>query len=531
MNKNMKPPTLRSASILSLFAFVTASLLHAADPAPAVKPAAGEPLKVLFIGNSLTKNNDLPGTVAAMAKARGKAFEYGTNLQPTRTLKDQWDDGRKRALTMIQSKKWDYVVLQDLSTQPIFDPDDMITYGTLFANAVTKQGSKPAWFGTWAGKNAPQIQPWYTKMYKDLSDATGGTFVPVGAAWSAFKGKEWEALTTDLKHPTPEGTYLAACVFYGVLFNDSPVGLPNELSFTPTEGIAASPVKLTPEQALAFQRAARDAVQKFATKDAKNAKPALHAKEPAKVAIPSGPHVNAKPRDGQTLKVLFIGNSLTAINDLPGSIVALAKARGKALEFDTSLLPKSAQTLKEHWTDPGQRALKKIQSKKWDYVVLQDGAAQALTDPDDMITYGTLFSQEIARQGAQTAWFMTWSSANFRKGQPVFTKAYRDLSASTGGTLIPVGAAWSGFIEKERGALTSNIEPTPLGTYLSACVFYGVLFHDSPVGLPNELSFAMADGAKGSPAKLTPEQASAFQKTAWDTVQNGGPTPVNEATE
>lgn len=234
---------------------------------------AGEPLQVLFIGNSLTGTNDLPGTIAALAKAGGKAFTHDASLLPGRPLKEHWEDKKQRSLKMIQSRKWDYVVLQDYSSQPLTAPEDMVAYGTLFAQEVVKQGAKPAWFMTWAGRNHPKDQPVFTKAYSELSAATGGTLVPVGLAWESFSGQARQELFpgSDQKHPSPLGTYLTACVFYGVFFQTTPVGLPGELDFAMANG-KPSPIRLTADQAEAYQKAAWAAVQSVAPAEAK-AKP------------------------------------------------------------------------------------------------------------------------------------------------------------------------------------------------------------------------------------------------------------------
>jgi hypothetical protein len=55
-------------------------------------------LRVLFIGNSLTYTNDLPGIVKAFAQAdRQQAFESRTIAFPNYSLEDHWNskDARK----------------------------------------------------------------------------------------------------------------------------------------------------------------------------------------------------------------------------------------------------------------------------------------------------------------------------------------------------------------------------------------------------------------------------------------------------
>lgn len=228
----------------------------------------GEPLKVLFIGNSLTSSNDLPGTLAALAKAGSKDFTYGTSIQPGRTLMEHWTDKKQRSLKQIQSQKWDYVVLQDLSSQPLTAPEDLVTYGKLFAEAIIKQGARPAWFMTWAGARNPKDTPVYIKAYSDLAATNGGLLVPVGAAWGSFSGTERQELFpgSDLKHPSALGTYLSACVFYGSFFKASPVGLPGKL--TAADG-TPSKIQVEPDKAEAMQKAAWAAVQGVVSRAAK----------------------------------------------------------------------------------------------------------------------------------------------------------------------------------------------------------------------------------------------------------------------
>jgi hypothetical protein len=51
--------------------------------------------------------------------------------------------------------------------------------------------------------------------------------VPVGLAWQRFLSKHDEPVLhdQDQSHPTLAGSYLAACVFFSVLFKESPVGI------------------------------------------------------------------------------------------------------------------------------------------------------------------------------------------------------------------------------------------------------------------------------------------------------------------
>src|SRR5687768_7044161 len=59
------------------------------------------------------------------------------------------------------------------------------------------------------------------------------------------------------------------------------------------------------------------------------------------------PPVARKPSAASSLNVLFIGNSFTARNDLPGMLAALAKASN--LHLDHRLISVGGASLRTHW--------------------------------------------------------------------------------------------------------------------------------------------------------------------------------------
>ena len=73
------------------------------------------------------------------------------------------------------------------------------------------------------------FDPWLGASQFGLLSAIMGIDNPLGPGGSAYDGG-WDgylqrSLRQDGSHPTVEGTYLAACVFYLVIFQRSPVGL------------------------------------------------------------------------------------------------------------------------------------------------------------------------------------------------------------------------------------------------------------------------------------------------------------------
>ena len=84
--------------------------LVAGGCARAPQDGAGEPLRVLFVGNSLTHTNDLPAVVATLARGLGTELEYETIAPGGTSLEDHWNAGRVPA--ELSSGDWDAVVMQ-----------------------------------------------------------------------------------------------------------------------------------------------------------------------------------------------------------------------------------------------------------------------------------------------------------------------------------------------------------------------------------------------------------------------------------
>jgi hypothetical protein len=83
---------------------------------------------------------------------------------------------------------------------------------------------------TWARQDAPESQQAITDAYADIGRGLGATIVPVGLARQRFLGKHDQPVLhdKDQSHPTLAGSYLAACVFRAVLYEESPVGIADE---------------------------------------------------------------------------------------------------------------------------------------------------------------------------------------------------------------------------------------------------------------------------------------------------------------
>ena len=196
-------------------------------------------LRCLFIGNSFTARNDVPGLIARMADARGHTLEHELISAGGASLRMHWHKGD--APKAIEQTRWDYVVLQEQSTLPVKNAQRTHENIRLFDEAIKASGAKMALYLTWARQKVPETQKALTDCYTTIGEELGATIIPAGVAWERLlRRKDHPVLhDKDGSHPTLAGSYLAACVFFAVLFDESPVGIPFD-----SKGLTAAEVEL-----------------------------------------------------------------------------------------------------------------------------------------------------------------------------------------------------------------------------------------------------------------------------------------------
>ena len=196
-------------------------------------------LSVLFIGNSYTYVNDLPYTLKQIAAGKGDVLTIDAKTNGGFTFENHANDNL--TYQKINSQPWDYVVLQAQSQEPSF-PFAQVNASTLpaaqrLADSIyaNRYCSQPLYFMTWGREfGDPQWDSINTfhKMnwrlhdaYLRINDSTQGSVSPVGSAWAYVRDQHpsINLYAGDGSHPSEEGTYLAACVFYASLFHKSPL--------------------------------------------------------------------------------------------------------------------------------------------------------------------------------------------------------------------------------------------------------------------------------------------------------------------
>ena len=182
-------------------------------------------INILFIGNSFTQRNDLPALLSELAGARNIAVTHKLISAGGASLRTHWNAGQ--AATAIATGSYDNVVLQEHSTLPVKNTARMAKNAGLFDESIKKAGSETVLYMTWARQNAPETQQIISDAYNSIGKELGAIVIPVGLAWQNFLAKHQTPVLhdRDQSHPTPAGTYLAACVFLAVLLKTNPISI------------------------------------------------------------------------------------------------------------------------------------------------------------------------------------------------------------------------------------------------------------------------------------------------------------------
>jgi Secretion system C-terminal sorting domain len=200
--------------------------------------------KVLFIGNSYTAVNDLPGMLQQIALSLGDTLYKDSNTPGGYTF--QLHSVNTTTLAKINAQDWDHVVLQAQSQEPAFDPAQVAIDTYPYADSLAKfvyqndSCSRVLFYMTWGRKNGDAANcPFYPvictyegmqyrlrQSYIEMAQNNNAQVSPVGVAWRTIRQTDItiELYQPDESHPSLAGTYVAACTFYCSIFHKSLVG-------------------------------------------------------------------------------------------------------------------------------------------------------------------------------------------------------------------------------------------------------------------------------------------------------------------
>jgi len=205
---------------------------------------------------------------------------------------------------------------------------------------------------------------------------------------------------------------------------------------------------------------------------------------------------NQEGRDA-TIRVLFLGNSHTYVNQVPCLVQRLAASMEQRVNL----------------------------ARPWDFLVLQEQGHRPIEDPERTSAAVRRFGDAARRVGARLVLYIPPAgrgrSSHLQRVAPVF----QQIAAATQSTIAPAAQAWQA-VGRADSTLdlydADGIHANAVGSYLTACVLLAAITERSPHGVAPLLLRRPYGSAPGTAAILDTlgrSQATALQAAAWKAVR------------
>jgi len=203
-------------------------LLWVATAVPACgSDSAGQDaaLRVLFVGNSLTYSNDLPGMLERMGLADGRPIEAVSVSRGGIALEDHWSIGSSR--DRLDAGGWDVVVLQQGPSSLPESREHLVRWAGIWAEAIRAAGATPALYMVWPARARLDAFPDVIVSYRTAAEEARADLYRAGEAWQAAWSIDADLPLYDRDdfHPSVMGSYLAALTIYRGLTGRAPPSL------------------------------------------------------------------------------------------------------------------------------------------------------------------------------------------------------------------------------------------------------------------------------------------------------------------
>lgn len=224
----------------------------AVQGAPQLKPQvkqleAGAPQSVLYVGNSFYYFNNgiiahlnpmiaeghrgqpYRGVMVAISGAGLDWHDVDSYFRPQGLAKYSFTRDNELVMSPPGGKLFDTAVMVDCSQCPVHPTLKGVfhEYAKKHSDTVRKHGAQPVLFMSWAYQDKPEMTQELAQAYTEAGNANRALVIPVGLAFARSLELRPDVAVhhTDKRHPSLQGSYLAAATTYAALFNKSPVGL------------------------------------------------------------------------------------------------------------------------------------------------------------------------------------------------------------------------------------------------------------------------------------------------------------------
>lgn len=178
-----------------------------------------DPIKILFIGNSLTYTNNLPSLVVKAGKVKDVAIKTEMIAYPNYALEDHWNEGKIQK--QIEKGGFDYVVVQQGPSSQSEGREMLLSYGAKVAAICKKADARLVFFMVWPAKVNLHMFDGVITNYRDAAVNTQSVLCPVGETWKKHFDAtgDFSYYGEDGFHPSQKGSEVAAKIIADALLD------------------------------------------------------------------------------------------------------------------------------------------------------------------------------------------------------------------------------------------------------------------------------------------------------------------------
>ena len=219
-------------------------------PDPSALPGPIDPqdreLNLLLVGNSFTYYNGLHapnGILKRMLDSMGYSVKITSVTKGgyyLHQMLDENDPYGKQVLEKLRSEtRYDIVIIQDQSANPLLHPGDYYASCRRFDDLVRENGGKLYLYETWGyqkghaklkmfGLDSLQMEGKLRAAAFAIGEELGVPVIYAGAAFSRVNSDApfVNLYADDLKHPSRAGSILVAYTICGSVFGEDPLAVP-----------------------------------------------------------------------------------------------------------------------------------------------------------------------------------------------------------------------------------------------------------------------------------------------------------------
>jgi hypothetical protein len=222
------------------------------------------------------------------------------------------------------------------------------------------------------------------------------------------------------------------------------------------------------------------------------------------------------------LRVLFIGNSLTYVNSMPGIVAGMVRSRHPELAPRLVMVAAAGYSLEEH--NAKGRAAELLRENRWDVVVIQERGGYAIDHPAETRQYAGLLAGAARRAGAVPLLMVDWFQASSSEPPGAAITA---IATRLGVRTLPVGPALARIhhdLPDVELIVSDGQHPSRSGSYAIACIAYATILHESPEGLPTRFDLVEPDGREQVGGGLDAVTGRRLQADVWQAIASSPPT-------